>query len=148
MLTYPDYETFKVNYSKTKKLLYICKRITINERYEPDKLIEEHVLKFSEKLDHDLDVICGYTEVPLEGRFNFIRTEETNLGNLIADIIRSEYDTDFGLVNSGTLRTNNVIEKGPIKLRSIMNLLPMIDIVVIIKVTGLTFKEALENGVS
>lgn len=44
-----------------------------------------------------------------------MRSEETNLGNFCADILRTEYDTDFALVNAGTLRTNSVVPEGPIK---------------------------------
>lgn len=51
----------------------------------------------------------------MEGRFNHLRSEETNLGNFFADLIRTEFDTDFSIINSGTLRTNAIIEKGPIK---------------------------------
>ena len=47
-------------------------------------------------------------ECELEGRFSRVRTEETTLGNLMADIARSEYQSDFGLVNSGSLRANCV----------------------------------------
>jgi len=66
----------------------------------------------------------------------------------MADIIRTEYDTDFSLFNCGTLRSNSVIERGYITHKMIMNMLPMPDKVIVIKVLGSTFKEALENGVS
>ena len=46
--------------------------------------------------------------VKLEWRFSRIRTEETNYGNMAADIMRSHYDADIALMNSGNIR-NNVI---------------------------------------
>ena len=32
----------------------------------------------------------GYSETDIEGRFSRLRTQETNLGNLIADLFRTE----------------------------------------------------------
>lgn len=34
----------------------------------------------------------------------------------MADIIRGEYDSDFGLTNGGSLRANCVINKGILKV--------------------------------
>lgn len=58
----------------------------------------------------------------------------------MADIIRTEYDSDFSLFNCGTLRSNCIIEKGYITHKMIMNMLPMADKVVVVKVLGSTFK--------
>jgi len=55
---------------------------------------------------------------------------------------------DVVLINCGTFRANEVIKAGPIKMKTIASLLPMADKVFIIKVTGKTLHEALENGVS
>ena len=102
----------RVFYSKSKKLLFICERVTIDNRFEPDQKIKNHVIKYSEKFDSDLNVPCGYTEINLEGRFDYLRLQETNLSNFMADIIRTEYDSDFSLFNCGTLRSNCIIETG------------------------------------
>jgi 5'-nucleotidase len=85
----------------------------------------------------------------LEGRFELLRTQETNFGNFIADIFRSEHNSDIALVVSGGLRTNHIIEKGLITKKTIMSIFPFHDdMLVIAKITGKTLKEALENGVS
>ena len=68
------------------------------------------------EINKKLDVQTSYIDVELEGRFSRIRTQETNLGNLTADIIRSEYKTDFGLMNSGEIRADRIYEKGVINL--------------------------------
>jgi 5'-nucleotidase len=57
----------------------------------------------------------GYTDVLIEGRFNHLRSGETNLADFAADILRTEYETDFSLINSGTLRSNALFDRGPIK---------------------------------
>ncbi len=89
-----------------------CERITIDSRFKSDPEILAHVKKYAEKLNEDLNVPCGYTDVDLDAMFSSVRYKETNLCNLIADVIRTEYDTDFSLFNTGTFRSNAIIHKG------------------------------------
>jgi hypothetical protein len=51
-----------------------------------------------------LDEQIGHTQVDLDGRFTSVRTRETNLGNLVADVFRKAANADVALLNSGTLR--------------------------------------------
>lgn len=51
-----------------------------------------------------------HTRVALEGRSTTIRSEETNLGNMLADALRAFYDTDIAFINSGGVRCDRVIE--------------------------------------
>lgn len=53
----------------------------------------------------------------LEGRFKFVRTRETNLGNLVTDIMRRSMKADVALLNSGTLRSDCVHEAGVFKMK-------------------------------
>jgi len=69
-------------------------------------------------MDEKLKNVCGFSEVELDGRFEFLRSGETNVANMIADILYTEfYDTDLALINSGTLRSNSVWPSGPITLK-------------------------------
>ena len=70
------------------------------------------------------------------------------MGNLTADIIRSEFQADFGLANGGCLRANQRFEKGQITLRFVSQILPMIDQIACVQVTGKILKKILENGLS
>ena len=87
------------------------------------------MVPFHEKIDKNLekiideamketnqhDVVLGYTDVPLETRFSKIRSEETNYGNFIADLVRLYYNSDVCLLNSGAVRNDRLIPRGPIK---------------------------------
>jgi 5'-nucleotidase len=90
----------------------------------------------------------GYTGVDLDARFEMIRTRETNISNLIADVMKVMYDTDIAIINSGSLRIDSVIPEGVLKWKDIEALLPMEEDCVILSLTGAQLKEALENGVS
>ena len=84
----------------------------------------------------------------LESRFEKIRTEETNTANMIADIARVLMEADIAIINSGTLRADTVIPKGPLTLKTIFSLLPYNDCVTKIEANAEQLVKALENGVS
>lgn len=77
-----------------------------------------------------------------------MRTEETNLGNFIADLIRTEFNSDFGHFNGGGLRANCVFDAGPLKHKFINQVLPNEDKIVKLSLSGRLYKRVLENGVS
>lgn len=58
-----------------------------------------------------MDEVLGTFSVPLEGRFQSIRTGETNLGNWICDVILASTGADLVIVNSGTFRSDQVSNK-------------------------------------
>lgn len=95
-----------------------------------------------------MDVVLGETAVDLDSRFASIRTQETNIGNFVADVMRNALKTDLAVINSGTLRADSIIEKGPIKMRDLVSLLPMLDELCILQTSGNDILRILENSVS
>jgi len=78
--------------------------------------IEAFYLKdFKEKMGHTI----GYLGVELESRDLYIRTSETNFGNYITDLMRTEYTTDFAICNGGSFRKNGIIDAGNFSLMGI-----------------------------
>ncbi len=73
-----------------------------------DKAVEAIVLKYKQVVDATLNQVIGTADVDLDAEN--IRRRETNLGNLIADIIRDVSNADAALINSGAIRTS--IRKG------------------------------------
>ena len=53
----------------------------------------------------------------LDGRFSSVRTAETNLGNLMCDVMLAALQADCSLLNAGTVRSNIKHSKGEFKLR-------------------------------
>ena len=109
-----------------------------------DKAVEAIVLKYKQVVDATLNQIIGAADVDLDAEN--IRRRETNLGNLIADIIRDVSNADAALINSGAIRTN--IRKGDIRAKDIYSVVPFDNYIVAIKVKGLQIREALEHGYS
>ena len=113
--------------------------------------------------------MLGEMGVELEGRFSKVRSEETNLGNFVCDIILQNVDADCCILNSGSFRSDTLHPAGTFKVRDLRAILPYPEGLVVLSVTGKLAKlsnqnkirhfkidfiqgkqihEALENGVS
>ncbi len=100
--------------------------------------------KYKEKVDAVLHEKIGETEADLDGEN--VRKRETNLGNFIADVMRTASGADIALMNGGGIRTS--IKKGEMSVKHIYSVLPFDNYIVAIKLTGKQIREALEHGVS
>ena len=100
--------------------------------------------KHRQRLDAVLEEKIGEASADLDG-VN-VRRQETNLGNLVADIIRKTAGADAGLINGGTIRTS--IRKGDIRVKDVYSVLPFESYPVAIRLTGKQMRDALEHGVS
>ncbi len=90
----------------------------------------------------------GRTAVPLDARKKAVRSQETNLGSLIADALRSAASTDVALVNGGAIRGDTVFPAGELTRREMLSIFPYRDQLVRLQVSGSTLLAALENAVS
>ncbi|KAI3326385.1 Metallo-dependent phosphatase [Xylariaceae sp. AK1471] len=108
----------------------------------------ELVEKLTASLKTTIQKPIGYTAAPLDARFRTVRLQESNIGNLVCDIMRYYYSGDCSLMASGTIRGDQVCPPGPILLKDILSCFPFEDPVVVIKVTGRAIWDALENALS
>jgi 2',3'-cyclic-nucleotide 2'-phosphodiesterase (5'-nucleotidase family) len=90
----------------------------------------------------------GRTPVALEARKKAVRSQETNLGSLVADALREAAGTDVTLVNGGAIRGDTVFPAGELTRRELLSIFPYADKLVRLQVPGSTLLAALENGVS
>jgi 5'-nucleotidase len=108
----------------------------------------ETVTRKYEKLLRELDERVGHTDVPLEARDEPSRSEETNVGDFIADAFRKQTGADVALINGGTIRADTIIDAGDLTRRDVLSILPFPNPVVKLEVKGATIRAALEHGVS
>lgn len=90
----------------------------------------------SANMEKELDMTIGYVNTELDGRFINVRTHETNLGNLISDIVLEAVNVDCVIMNSGTIRSDTLHPMGEFKLRDLKAILPFFNTIVVIKCTG------------
>ncbi|TNN16547.1 Trifunctional nucleotide phosphoesterase protein [Schistosoma japonicum] len=148
-----DYRMFshlRVKYDKENcKIMNIdIEQVVIDGHWKPDEEVEQLVNQCTEKLESNLDRPLGRIEVDLDVRFTSVRLKETNIGNFICDVVLTAVDAECVLFNSGSLRADRIIKAGVFTLRDLTTILPFLDKLVVIEITGSQLIEALENSVS
>lgn len=113
-------------------------------RGKEDRATASLVEKYKKRVDAALNEEIGAAEVDLDGEN--VRRRETNLGNLIADVMRSVSGADVTLINGGGIRAS--IKKGITRVKDVYSVIPFDNYIVAIKLTGKEIGEALEHGVS
>ena len=113
---------------------------------EEDPVVAEMLEDIQTKLEEELSVVIGSSEVRLDGERANVRTGETNLGNLITDAVRDYTNADVAFMNGGGIRAS--IESGDITVGDVMTVLPFINLVETVNIPGSVLLEALEHGAS
>ncbi len=114
----------------------------INEKIAPDPEVQGVVDKYAGELEERLSEVVATATVPLDGEREHIRAQETNLGNLVCDIIREYAKADVCVWNGGGIRAS--IAAGPITVGDILTVLPFGNIVANKQVTGAELRKVLE----
>jgi 5'-nucleotidase len=120
----------------------------VSGRVAPDPAVEELVRAYGVRLDRELDTVIGRTDVPLEARTSRLRTQETNVGDLVADLLRERLGADAAFVNGGAIRTNRIMPPGPLTKRDVHSLLPFTDVVLKLELSGRDLQAAVEHGLA
>jgi 5'-nucleotidase/UDP-sugar diphosphatase len=81
-----------------------------------------------------LNEVVGETKVYLDGERAHVRSDETNLSNLIADGLIWKTGADVALMNGGGIRAP--IEAGEITYRDILTVLPFGNTLYVLELTG------------
>ncbi len=115
----------------------------------PDPEIKKLVDKHNAELDKQLSVPVGKTEVMLDSQRSTVRTQESNIANLIADAMRAGVKADVALTNGGGIRGDRTYDAGTTLTRKdILTELPFGNVVVLMELSGADLLAALENGFS
>ena len=120
----------------------------VSRRIESDPAVEALVRDYARRLDRELDAVVGKSGVPLEAHAARLRTEETNLGDFVADALRERLGSDVAVINGGAIRTNRTVPPGPLTRRDVLSLLPFTDMLVKLEMDGADLRAALEHGLA
>jgi 5'-nucleotidase len=96
----------------------------------------------------ELSQVVGRSSVDLDARSAIGRTQETNVGDFIADAFRTATGADVGLMNGGSIRADEIIRAGPLTKRDVLSILPFKNRVVKVELSGATLRQVLEHGVA
>eukprot|EP00656_Telonema_subtile_P042859 TRINITY_DN4881_c0_g1_i6.p1 TRINITY_DN4881_c0_g1~~TRINITY_DN4881_c0_g1_i6.p1 ORF type:complete len:547 (-),score=137.40 TRINITY_DN4881_c0_g1_i6:196-1836(-) len=114
---------------------------------EEDQQLVAIVEAYTEQVGRSMEKQLGTTAVDLDSRFVVIRTSETNIGNWVCDVMRAGTNAEVAILNSGTLRADKIIPAGVLLMRDVLELLPMVDELCVLEVTGQQLVSILENSV-
>jgi 2',3'-cyclic-nucleotide 2'-phosphodiesterase (5'-nucleotidase family) len=120
----------------------------VSARVPPNPRVEAVVRAYGERLGRELDVTVGATTVALEGRRGPLRSQETNLGDFIADAMRTHAGTDVALVNGGGIRGDRIVPPGPLTRRDLAGLAPFGNVVMTLELAGRQLREVLEQALA
>lgn len=113
----------------------------------PDPEVQASVDGYLNQLSTELDVEIGATDTELDSRRASVRTQETAIGNLIADAMREATGADIAITNGGGIRADKIYDPGTVLTRrDIQSELPFGNKTVTLALTGQAVIDALENG--
>lgn len=115
----------------------------------PVASVQEALDGYTTALDKEMDVVIGRTATPLDSRRASVRTQETALGNFIADAMRQVVKADAAITNGGGIRGDKQYPAGTeLTRRDVLTELPFGNATVSYELSGADLIAALENGVS
>jgi 2',3'-cyclic-nucleotide 2'-phosphodiesterase (5'-nucleotidase family) len=115
----------------------------------PDPETEKLVDQLKTKLSGQLDVDIGKTTEPLDSRVKMVRSQETAIGDIIADAMRAANGADVAITNGGGIRGNKQYPADTtLTRRDVFTELPFGNVTVVTELKGKAIRDALENGFS
>lgn len=117
-----------------------------DEQPEPARNVQKVANSYRDRLDDELNVVIGQSTVELNALEPDVRSQETNLGNFIADAIRNNVDADVGLMNGGGIRSDTLYPAGDITKKTVLDILPFPNAVTKLEISGETLLATLEQG--
>lgn len=112
---------------------------------KPDARIDGMVTDLAKAQDAVLLKVVGKTAVALEGKREIVRTQQSNLGTLLANAMLYVTGADISLMNGGGIRDS--IPVGDITMKQVYTVQPFGNYIQTGKFKGSELKAILENGV-
>lgn len=124
-------------------------RVFPTREVTPDPEMLAKVKVYEAELSKELDVDLATIEAPLDSRSATVRGGEAAIGNLIADALRAQANTEIAITNGGGIRAGKEYKPGEkLTRRHVLAELPFGNKTTVTKITGKAIKAALENGLS
>jgi 5'-nucleotidase/UDP-sugar diphosphatase len=116
------------------------------ERIAPDAALEAMLRPYKEQGDKSLLIKIATADQEFVGKRDVVRTQETNLGNLIAAAMKAKFKANLAVMNSGGIRDS--LYPGDVTIENILTVLPFAGEVVTAELTGAELRKYLEDVVA
>jgi len=133
-ITFTGSNSFKVDNTRL---------IELDEKIIPDQAVTDFIEAKKAEMDGFFQQVIAVNECFLDGEKNSIRHQETNLGDLVTDVLREHFHADIAVYNSGGIRHS--IDKGKVTYAHIHQTIPFpTNQTIILKIYGKELKEMLK----
>jgi 5'-nucleotidase/UDP-sugar diphosphatase len=145
-VTLDSYRLIPVNL-KTKVVVGNEKKyVSIEKEIVEDQQTKKLLRPFYDKGHKLINYKVGTTSVRLDGDRKDVRSNQTNLGRMIADSMMLKTNADLSIMNSGGVRDSIAI--GEVRYRDILKVLPWGNSIVTVTLTGTELKTYLDEVLS
>jgi hypothetical protein len=107
---------FKLNWHNEVLIYVLIVRqvadLSLTRRYivsKPHPVVRKHLLDIQSHLSQLIATPLAKIGSPMDGRETLMRSQETNLGNFLCDMLKLYYDTDVAFTNSGSIRSDRIL---------------------------------------
>lgn len=116
----------------------------IPAKMKPQPKVAHIIDNYAKEVKATLNKVIGESKANYDGEN--VRIKETDLGHIIAEIIRERARADISILNGGSIRAG--LKRGKITVKDIYEILPFNNYVLAFKLTGKEIKASLEEGLS
>jgi 5'-nucleotidase / UDP-sugar diphosphatase len=132
---------------KTKKVTHHDYKLhELDETIAEDPQMTAFLDPYYKEAQKLFGVVVGKSKFILDGERNHVRSGETNLGNLITDVLRAVASADVAFQNAGGIRAT--IPNGNVTFKDIQTSFPFGNTIVFMELTGKELKDVLERSAS
>lgn len=143
-----DEETYFYNLQR-KNITVKIQKIPINSNVPQDPTVEKMLNPYKEKVEDFMLKPLFKLGTDLNVLYSNVRTQETEIGNFLCDLMRREYACDCAFLNSGNIRADKIYPEGYIfTIGDLYDVIAFDVPIVKIKMTGEAIYKTLENSVS
>jgi hypothetical protein len=118
----------------------------VHTNYEADQSVSTLIEELLAEVDAMLEEVVGYSPVALQGARAYVRTQEAQVGNLVADAFVWASGADFAVVNGGSITSS--LPAGDITTNTLLSVLPNPNYIVVVEVTRQILWDIVEHAVS
>lgn len=127
----------------------------ITKDVPPNEKVLKHVEKYDVKLQETMKNVLPIDQIffkvlpEVNLKFSNIRTTESSLGNIVADIVRKDATADCCLISAGSLRADTIYPPGKhYTYGDMFDIYPLEKYLCLIEIDGESIYKGLECGVS
>ncbi|MFB9136600.1 bifunctional UDP-sugar hydrolase/5'-nucleotidase UshA [Vibrio olivae] len=115
----------------------------IQSEIAEDDALKQRLQPYQDEGQEALDEVIATLTGDLQGERAVVRSQQTNLGRLIATAQKTQVEADFGITNSGGVRAS--IAEGDVTYRDVLTVQPFANLVTLATMTGSELTEYLNT---